>query len=298
MKKILALFFAIIILILAIPLSGCNDPAKKTNPESDFKYEEENGGIKILWYIGKSETVVIPNEIQNLPVTKLGGQAFMKNNLVTSVIMPDTVVEIRFDCFSECSKLESITLSKNLESIGDRAFYKCTSLKHITIPSKTNVIGYTAFESSGLETIVFEEGLEIIGGYGSFARTKIKEIRLPSTAREIGDSAFGANPDLETVVLNEGLVTIGHKAFAANPKLKEIVIPKTVKYVTYQDFNACSGLKKVKFEGNAPETFEFTYTDPDLGIEETWDLDFTVYYHEGATGFTSPTWYGYKTEIW
>ena len=58
----------------------------------------------------------------------------------------------------------------------------------------------------------------------------------------------------------------------------------------------CSNLKSIKFEGNAPETFK--YSNSISGIEEPYDVNFKVYYHEGATGFTSPTWYGYETEIW
>ena len=44
------------------------------------------------------------------------------------------------------------------------------------------------------------------------------------------------------------------------------------------------------FEGYAPELFRVENAEP-AGT-------FTVYYHEGAKGFTSPTWNGYKTEIW
>jgi hypothetical protein len=55
-------------------------------------------------------------------------------------------------------------------------------------------------------------------------------------------------------------------------------------------------LEKIKFEGNAPATFE--YSDSIMGVWEPYYVYFTVYYHEGAEGFTSPEWYGYSTEIW
>ena len=127
-------------------------------------------------------------------------------------------------------------------------------------------------------------------------QTQIKELILPSTVKEIGRSTFAENQKLESVVLNEGLVTIGHKAFVSNPSLKEIVIPKTVEFVTEMDFNMCSGLEKIMFEGDAPDTFE--YSDELAGVVNPIDLNFTVYYHQGAIGFTSPTWYGYVTNIW
>ena len=149
---------------------------------------------------------------------------------------------------------------------------------------------------AGLETVTFEEGIETIGGYGSFADTQIKELFLPSTVKEIGNFTFGACPNLETVVLNEGLEIIGHKAFVNNPKLKEIVIPKTVLVVTEMDFTMCSGLEKIKFDGDAPATFE--WSDEIIGVNEPYDVHFTIYYHEDAKGFTSPKWYGYPTKTW
>lgn len=285
-----------------------NDDTTKewqASPVLDFEYEaNEDGGITITRYIGQSRDVVIPETIQNTPVTQIGLHAFVtKNtirqypsNAVRSLQMPDTITKILYGAFYQCNELENITFSKNLTMIGGAAFQGCAQLKHITIPAKITVIEDAAFDSSGLETVVFEEGIEVIGGYGSFACTQLKQLVLPSTVKEIGSSTFAANPNLETVVLNEGLVTIGHKAFVNNPKLKEIIIPKTVEFVTEMDFNMCSGLEKIMFEGNAPDTFE--YSDEISGVWEPYEVHFTVYYHEGAEGFTSPEWYGYPTEIW
>ena len=319
MKKTLLLLLSVSLLLIAF--SGCNTTndlqttdtsttdnqtaEQEPNPESDFEYEaNEEGGITITRYIGQSKAVVIPETIQNKPVTQIGVYAFVtKNtirqypsNAVHSLQMPNTITKILDQAFYECDELKSVTLSKNLNLIAFAAFQECTQLKHITIPAKITQIGDQAFENSGLETVTFEEGIEVIGGYGSFACTQLKQLVLPSTVKEIGLSTFSANPNLETVILNEGLVKIGHKAFVNNPRLKEIVIPKTVEFVTEMDFNMCSGLEKIMFEGDAPATFE--YSDEISGVWEPYDVHFTIYYHEGAKGFTSPEWYGYLTEIW
>lgn len=311
MRKFLALLLVVSLFVVA--LSGCNNgditneqnQTATPNPASDFEYEtNEDGGITITRYIGQSKNVVIPATIQNSPVTQIGICAFVTqntirqnpSNVVSSLQMPNTITKILDKAFYRCDELTSITLSKNLNLIAFAAFQECTQLKHVTIPAKLTWIGDAAFDSSGLETIIFEEGIEIIGGYGSFACTQLKQLVLPSTVKEIGLSTFAANPNLETVILNEGLVKIGHKAFVNNPRLKEIVIPKTVEFVTEMDFNMCSGLEKIMFEGDAPATFE--YSDEISGVWEPYDVHFTIYYHEGAKGFTSPEWYGYSTQVW
>ena len=45
----------------------------------------------------------------------------------------------------------------------------------------------------------------------------------------------------------------------------------------------------IKFEGNAPNDYV-------SGLQDM--PEYTVYYHEGAEGFTSPDWSGYLTKIW
>ena len=296
MKK--SFLFPLLLCLALLSFSGCNSslpPRNVPNPSSDFEYEVNNeGGITITKYVGKSCDVIIPNTIQGKEVMEIGKLAFA-SNIATSVRMPDTVVSINAYAFYQCDKLETIELSKNLTEIMAGAFQECTQLKHITIPAKVTQIGDQAFEGAGLESIIFEEGIETIGGYGSFAQTQIKELVLPSTVKEIGRSTFAANQKLESIVLNEGLITIGHKAFVNNPSLKEIIIPKTVEFVTEMDFNMCSGLEKILFDGDAPATFE--YSDEIAGVWEPYDVHFTVYYREGAKGFTSPTWYGYPAQI-
>lgn len=323
MKKTIALL--LLTTVLSLCFTGCeislfkgNQTTQTTpneeitelqpNPASDFEYEENDaGGITITKYIGQSLDIIIPDTIQDKPVTEIGRYSFTTDydyalgyplsisNKVRSVKMPNTVTKIGSGSFINCDTLESITLSENLTTIGAFAFQNCVNLKHITIPSKVTMIGDQAFDSSGLETLTLEEGITTLNGYRCFAGTQIKQITLPSTIEEIAMLAFATSLNLESIILNEGLIKIGHGAFANNPKLKEIVIPKTVQVITEMDFDQCSGLEKVKFEGNAPASFE--YSDS-AGTWEPYYVHFTVYYHEGAEGFTSPEWYGYPTEIW
>lgn len=50
------------------------------------------------------------------------------------------------DCaFSGYKMLETVTIGKNVETIGENAFYKCKRLRKITIPGKVKKIGARAF---------------------------------------------------------------------------------------------------------------------------------------------------------
>lgn len=281
---------------------------------SGFLYvENANNKITIVEYTGSDIDVVIPDTIDGKNVTTIGYLAFAGNNDLVSVKIPDTVTVIGKQAFDSCSALKSVDLPENLEVIGRCAFWSCQkiarvdfpdtlvslgiesfanckSLKSIRIPKSLTDFGTGAFYYAGIETVELEDGLEIIGEY-AFAGTPLKNVVLPASIRTLSDGAFEACP-LESITLNEGLETIGERVFDffySNSSMKEIVIPSTVKNITDMTFTH-SSLEKVKFDGNAPENF--------ISGGDVRGADYTICYHEGAEGFTSPEWNGYSTEIW
>lgn len=62
-----------------------------------------------------------------------------------------------YGAFQRCSSLTSVTLGKNLTTIGVGAFLQCTSLTSITIPDKVTSIGLNAFLiCDSLTSVTFE----------------------------------------------------------------------------------------------------------------------------------------------
>ena len=67
-------------------------------------------GICINKYLGSETSVIVPTQIDDLPVISIGDKAF---------------------CF--CNSLESITIPNSVTSIGDEAFSGCTGLGAIAL---------------------------------------------------------------------------------------------------------------------------------------------------------------------
>ena len=322
MKKPLFLLLSLALLLSA--LSGCGQKddyriISDIRSNDIFRYEENlDGGFTIRSYMGTDTQVVIPETLDGLPVTRIGTSCFRGDTAITSVTLPNSVICIEIDAFKECTALtsvilsesltkieknafkgctalSSITLPSSLTSIGGSAFESCTSLKHITIPGNVTEMGDGAFWKSGLETLTLCEGLTSIGST-VFAETQLRSLTLPSTMRSLGWQSF-TGCQLTSVTLNEGLTTLEGRVFSMNRDLPEIVIPKTVTVVTDRTFSRCDSLTKILFEGNAPETFKEVNPLTGTYVEIT-EVYFTIYYHAGATGFTSPEWFGYSTELW
>lgn len=290
MRKILLI--TSFILMSAILLCGCNTTVAPEGPEylySTYNLEGEDF-ITLTKYMGSKTDVTVPTELDGLPVTEIGAGCFAESAVV-SVTVPDSVIVIEAGAFAKCAALTSVTLPEKMLYVGPQAFAECTSLKEITLPA-AGVTEYSAslLMGSAVEKVTIPEGVEIVPPSAFFA-SNLTEITLPSTIKTVADNAFAGCANLSSVKLNEGLTTIGDYVFMSCSSLTEIVIPASVKTLTESAFVRCSALSKVKFEGNA------TAFDAQ-GAAFTESPNYTVYYHEGAEGFTSPEWEGFTTELW
>ena len=87
--------------------------------------------------------LVIPNS-----VTSIGNWAFYGCTSLTSITIPDSVTTIGEDAFLGCSSLTSVTIPNSVTSIGKSAFEDCKSLTSITIPDSVTSIGGSAFDKT------------------------------------------------------------------------------------------------------------------------------------------------------
>ena len=110
-------------------------------------YEIADGQVAIAYYdeFAKGK-LVIPDEIEGLPVTSIKDSAFFDCGSLRSIIIPEGVTSIGDYAFSGCCSLTSIIIPQGVTIIGDHAFYDCGSLTSITIPNSVTRIGDFAFE--------------------------------------------------------------------------------------------------------------------------------------------------------
>ncbi len=277
MKKTVAVVLCM--LFLTMVLSACAGrryPA--ANPISDFEYEiNDRGGITITKYIGESEQVVIPQQIEDKDVLMIGKSAFSET-AITSLIMPDTVIYILPWAFVNCNKLETVEISTSLQVIGLNAFQNCMALETIDLSMATSMesIEDEAFRGClGLREITFSDSIVRIGKNAFFQCESLEQIILPKNLQEIGESAFcactGAKKiwipktienwgylpfagvtSLEEIVFEDGIKKIGAEALLSAGALRTVTIPASVEVLSSGAFMECRNLKEVYFEGAAP----------------------------------------------
>ena len=89
--------------------------------------------------------VVIPSEINGIPVTEICDEAFKNNTYIQSVVIPGSVKTIGTSAFEGCSSLQTIVLQDGVEEIGEKAFYMANPLAYLEFTDSITKIGEDAF---------------------------------------------------------------------------------------------------------------------------------------------------------
>jgi hypothetical protein len=230
-----------------------------------FNYTTTNGKVTITGYTGTGGAVVIPSTIDGLPVTGIGEWAFSGSTSLTSVTIPDSVTTIESSAFRYCHGLTSISIPNSVTLIGDEAFGVCYGLTSVSIPNSVTSIGRSTFAGCrGLISVSIPNSVTSIGDYAFESCYRLTSVTIPNSVTSIGIYAFAGCSGLTSLSIGSGVTSIGHSAFST-----------------------CEGLTEAVFLGNAPSI--------GLGVFSLTAYGFTIYYYDGKTGFTSPTWMGYPS---
>lgn len=79
-----------------------------------------------------ANNIVIPEEIEGLPVTQLSEYTFVYSELV-SIEFPDSLEKIGDGAFMFCGNLKNIEVPENVKYICENAFNSCTAAESIKI---------------------------------------------------------------------------------------------------------------------------------------------------------------------
>ncbi len=100
-------------------------------PEDEFTWESEGNGVRITGCTGDANTLVIPGELNGLPVCTVGKDACAGGGY-TALILPPGLRRVETGAFAD-SAVREVWLSDDIESITDYAFTGCNHLQTLHI---------------------------------------------------------------------------------------------------------------------------------------------------------------------
>ena len=222
-----------------------------------------------------SKIVVNDNEY-NIEI--IGMNAFAGDNNLTTIIIPNTIKEIKAGAFQDIWRLEEVVFAQNsqLELIGERAFANI-GVREITIPKSVKDIGDEAFiYTRNLFNIEFEvdSQLETIGRQVFAWGVRNTTLSLPQTLTTIADGAFSNMSNLTQISINSSnpnfttidgvLYTSDFSKLISYPAAKldkSFSVPMEVEIIANSAFRGTLFLENVDFEvdSNLTEIGEYAF---------------------------------------
>lgn len=163
--------------------------------------ELEDGEYVVTGLVaGATQTdIIIPSEINGIPVTKIADGAFDVQGKNFTVTLSDSITYIGDRAFSEC-KITNTALPKALEHVGKSAFWR-TDAEFKSLPQSVNYIGDYAFQECAINKVVIPKEMTKVPD-NAFKDCVIKELTLHDNITRIGSHAFNALDLGEDEIIN------------------------------------------------------------------------------------------------
>ncbi len=197
---------------------------------------------------------------------------YLNDELVTDLVIPETVTEIKDYSFYNCSGLASATFGNSVTNIGKFAFCSCTELSTITLGNNVTYIENSAFKNcTSLTSVIIPNSVTHIENYAFDNCTSLASVSISDSIINIGRDAFrdtpwynnfpdgiiyfdsllyeyrGEMPAGTNITIKEGTKTINLGAFSGYKNLASITIPESVTNIGESVFENCTGLTTVNF---------------------------------------------------
>ena len=175
-------------------------------------------------------------------IRTLGASSFSGCTGITGSINLTNITSIGSYAFNGCSKITEVNISEGVTSLSQYTFQNCTELNKITMPISLNAVyntSYPAFQGVvNLKEIYFTRGTGTGYNYSSnYTYTPWY---------------YSRNNEI-TVTFESGIDDIGASTFQNCTRLSYLNIPKSITKVGNSAFSGCTGIRMIKYEGEASD---------------------------------------------
>lgn len=230
-----------------------------------------------------SGEVVIPNTVvyndKIYTTVAIGEYAFVGCSELSSITIPNTIVEIKIGAFADTWNLTTIICNAKTPPTMDDLFLAERKEAVVVVPFESVMAyknapywEYCTFESHKIDGIYYvaisenEAGVTSDSEWNSYSGNVVipSEIVVDEKTYKVTSiepSAFRVSTELTSVAIPNTIVTIGEYAFAGCSGLSEITIPNSVTEIENSVFSGCSGLKSIEISENVVAFGDYAFSN-------------------------------------
>lgn len=255
-----------LVTVLALTVAGCSEGEDVDVATYQLQYSElAKGEAAVSGIVVNGNAlfdVVIPETTTidgvTCKVTAIADSAFKDCAAIKSLVIPNSVTQLKPFAVSLCSNLVELHVGSGITKLGQYALSYNDKLETITFASPLESIGTRAMSGCGsLRSFPFEEGLVKIGEKAFYGNKNLRLVELPSTVTQIEEEAFAFCTNLLKISLNENLKQVDPSAFSYNSNLKEIKCLMTEPFeITQESFYRNDTTAELHVRAASKEAYE------------------------------------------
>ena len=183
----------------------------------------------------------------------IGQSAFYGcSSLTGTLVIPDSVLTIGSNAFSNCSGLTSLTIGNAVQAIGDYAFQNCTGLTSVAFNADScTSMSDVFYGCTGPATLTIGENVKVIPSDAFEGLGLTDTLVIPDSVVTIGNDAFRNCSGLTSLTIGNAVQAIGYYAFRNCSGLTSLTIGNAVQDIGNRAFGNCTGLTSVAFNADS-----------------------------------------------
>ena len=254
MKKKIVKISALLICICLL-FSGCSVASTFLGIESDdIEYIIENGEATITSVPNKISItkIVIPDEYDGVPVTRIADFAVVNLEYVTEIQIGKNVKEIGSWAFENNQQVTKFAVDDNNEYFCDvdGVIFTKDMKTLLFYPLAKDLINEKDDNGNVIQVSEYTipDGVETIRTKAFYKCGKITKIVIPDSVKSIEEKAFFRCGALKELTLSNNVEFIGKDAFGFCSALNEVNIPSTIKQIDTYAFYNCTSLLTINVD--------------------------------------------------
>lgn len=212
-----------------------------------YEYNNELQGYAVTGVAKERTTINIPKVYNGFPVKEIAASAFLDQENITRLNIPDSIVSIGDSAFKNCKRLREMVIPTSVQQRGEAILSGCSNLESLTTPHLPSALS----GSIGLwfSRNSFENSYQVEYGYIP------KSLR---TVTYIGGRLFTTFQNctyIEKIILKEvtsitKIIGIDEGVFKGCTNLKEIWFDSSMKKFDDAGLKTCNNLYGIYFKGD------------------------------------------------